>query len=53
MEEKALALGALLEDGVEAGAQIDLISPRRPAVAEQRVQVEVEGEGTAEVEGSG
>lgn len=53
MEEKALALGALLDDGVEAGAQIDLISPRRPAVAEQRVQVEVEGEGTAEVEGSG
>jgi len=44
MEAKAAALGALLDHGVTAGAQIDLLSPRRPAVAVPRVQVEGEGE---------
>jgi hypothetical protein len=53
MEEKALALVALLDDGIPDGAHIDLISPRRPAIAEARVQVEVEGEGTADGEASG
>lgn len=44
MEAKAAALGALLDHGVTEGAQIDLLSPRRPAVALPRVQVEGEGE---------
>ena len=53
MEEKALALAALLDNGIADGADIDLISPRRPAIAESRVQVEVEGEGAADGEASG
>lgn len=53
MEEKALALTALLENGIADGAHIDLMSPRRPAIAESRVQVEVEGEGPADGEASG
>lgn len=48
MEAKAAALGALLDHGVTAGAQIDLLSPRRPAVAVPRVQVEGEGESATE-----
>jgi cell division protein FtsQ len=53
MEQKALALAALLDSGIADGAHIDLISPRRPAMAEPRVQVEVEGEGAADGKASG
>ena len=53
MTEKAVALGALLEAGIESGSFIDLIAPRRPAVANAQPLVEGEEDGPAAGEASG
>jgi cell division septal protein FtsQ len=50
MGEKALALAAVLGDGIPDGATVNLVSPTRPAVANPQPLVESRHEGDTDAE---
>ncbi len=49
MQSKAVALAALIGQGLAPGSHIDITAPRRPAVANPQPEVEDEGETPPEV----
>jgi hypothetical protein len=53
MEAKAATLTAMLDDGVAAGATVNVVSPLRPAITNPRPLVEGTGEDTSTSDDSG
>lgn len=53
MAQKAVTLAVLLDNGVAAGATINLVSPLRPAVSDPQAEVETSQEETTQATDSG
>ncbi len=53
MAQKAVTLAVLLEEGIEEGSVINLVSPVRPAVTNPQQEIEGSQEVTTETTGSG